>query len=627
MTKRNAVGGQAVIEGVMMRGAKGIATAVRTPSGDIEVDMKETVPYTRKHRVLGLPVIRGFISLVESLVVGIQTLNYSASFFEEELEPSRFESWFNNVFKEKSKDVIMGLSLMLSLGFAVLLFFIVPTIGASVFRRLGIRNLGLNIIEGCIRVTVFLLYIYLIAKMEDIKRVFQYHGAEHKTIFCYENNVELTPDNVSKFQRFHPRCGTNFLFLVMMVSIVLFSLTGWNSIWQRILYRIILLPIVSGITYELIKWLGKSKSRIASVVAGPGLRLQGLTTREPDYSQLEVAIVALKAAEGMEYEHLLRKQSGIAQEGRVEAGEDGENSHCSEEQKPSDDVKKEEAGKSIGQLLSAGYELLKDAEIESYMLDAQLLLSKALKKDKIFIITNRELSVSCEEAEEYMQLIEARKTKKPIKYLLGETEFMGINLIVKEGVLIPRPDTEILVEEVIREIGERGYSKVCDVCSGSGAIGLAIAEAVSQVKIEFYDISPIAREVNEANIHKLGLQDKTSFYSSDLLDEAVSNGKVFDVIVSNPPYIRSDVIPDLMEDVKAHEPYLALCGGEDGLDFYRKITVQSLKCLKQGGLLAFEIGFDQGEEVQEILKANGFQDITCVKDLAGNNRVVRGIRK
>ena len=161
-------------------------------------------------------------------------------------------------------------------------------------------TMGMNIVEGIIRVLIFLLYVYLIGKMEDIKRVYQYHGAEHKTIFCYENNVELTPENAAKFGRLHPRCGTNFLFLVMIVSIIVFSLTGWNSIGERIMYRIILLPLISGVSYEIIKWMGKSKGSLAKILSYPGLKLQNLTTREPDLSQLEVAIKALKVAEGIE---------------------------------------------------------------------------------------------------------------------------------------------------------------------------------------------------------------------------------------------------------------------------------------------------------------------------------------
>ncbi|ERI93473.1 hypothetical protein HMPREF1982_01671 [Clostridiales bacterium oral taxon 876 str. F0540] len=314
MEKKVTVGGQAVIEGVMMRGSIGVATAVRTSSGEIVIDKNDSIPYTKKYKVFGFPIIRGFVSLLDSLIVGIKTLNYSASFFEEEGEKSKFDKWFDNKFKDKSNDVLAGISLILSLGFSILLFFMLPTYAANFFKKsFTLNTVLLNVIEGIIRVILFLLYIYLIGKMEDIKRVYEYHGAEHKTIFCYENKVELTPENAKKFGRLHPRCGTNFLFLVMIVSIILFSFTGWNSLWQRLIYRIILLPIVSGVTYEIIRWMGKSKSRLSYILAYPGLMLQNLTTKEPDLEQLEVAIAALKAAEGIYMEE--RKEEQIESSG------------------------------------------------------------------------------------------------------------------------------------------------------------------------------------------------------------------------------------------------------------------------------------------------------------------------
>ncbi len=300
MARNVNVGGQAVIEGVMMRGSNGIATAVRTVGGEIVVKKKSYTSYTKKNKLLGLPIIRGFVSLIESLIIGVQTLNFSASFFEEDEVPSKFDKWLNKIFKEKSNDVIMGISLVISLIVSIGLFFILPTLVASVFSKMGAGVMAMNIVEGVIRVTIFLLYVYLIGKMEDIKRVYQYHGAEHKTIFCYENEIELTSENASKFGRLHPRCGTNFLFLVMIVSIVVFSLTGWNSIGERIMYRIILLPLISGVSYEIIKWMGKSSGTLAKILSYPGLKLQNLTTKEPDLSQIEVAIKALKVAEGIE---------------------------------------------------------------------------------------------------------------------------------------------------------------------------------------------------------------------------------------------------------------------------------------------------------------------------------------
>lgn len=301
MIRKSSVGGQAVIEGVMMRGSKGIATAVRLSDNEIVVDVKEAIPFTKRNKFFGLPIIRGFVTLIESMVIGIQSLNYSASFFEEESEPSGFDKWFNEKFKDKSNDVLIGISLVISIIISVLVFFIFPTFAANFFKKtVSTNSLVLNIFEGIIRVAIFILYIYLIGKMDDIKRVFEYHGAEHKTIFCYENEIELMPENASKFGRLHPRCGTNFMFLVMIVSIILFSLTPWASLLERIIYRVLLLPVISGITYEIIKWMGKNEGKLSYIVAYPGLMLQKITTKEPDLTQLEVAIKALKAAEGIE---------------------------------------------------------------------------------------------------------------------------------------------------------------------------------------------------------------------------------------------------------------------------------------------------------------------------------------
>ncbi|SHH81944.1 Uncharacterized conserved protein YqhQ [Clostridium collagenovorans DSM 3089] len=303
MSKRVNVGGQAVIEGVMMRGQAATATAVRKPDGEIIVKKDEIIPLGKRYKILALPLIRGFVNLIESLVIGIKALNYSSTFFEddEDAKESKIDQWMTRVFKDKTGDVLIGISLVLSLIFSMLLFFILPTTAANIFKKIGIENvLLLNILEGVIRVGIFLAYIYLIGKMGDIKRVFQYHGAEHKTIFCYENGVELTPENAQRFGRLHPRCGTNFMFLVMIVSIVLFTFTGWGNYLERIFFRLLLLPVVSGVTYEIIRWMGKSEGKLSKIMSYPGLMLQKLTTKEPDLEQLEVAIASLKAAEGIE---------------------------------------------------------------------------------------------------------------------------------------------------------------------------------------------------------------------------------------------------------------------------------------------------------------------------------------
>jgi len=278
---------------------------------------------------------------------------------------------------------------------------------------------------------------------------------------------------------------------------------------------------------------------------------------------------------------------------------------------------------NIGEILLKSYQILKSVKIESYLLDSQLLLGKVLNKDKLFIMINRDFNLNEQEQNEFLRLVELRKNKMPIKYILGVCEFMGMDFIVGPGVLVPRPDTEILVEEVIKIIDQKGYTEICDVCSGSGAIGISIAKLVKNAKVMMYEISQGAIEVSDLNIKRFDLSSRVKSQISDLLRGPIEQNIKFDVIVSNPPYIRESVIPTLMDDVKNYEPIIALDGGKDGLDFYRRITLESLLVLKKGGLLAFEIGYDQRQEVMDILLKSGFKEVECIKDLSGNDRVIK----
>ncbi|WP_251861644.1 peptide chain release factor N(5)-glutamine methyltransferase [Clostridium sp. Marseille-Q2269] len=277
----------------------------------------------------------------------------------------------------------------------------------------------------------------------------------------------------------------------------------------------------------------------------------------------------------------------------------------------------------LKELLLAGYNILKKESIDSYQIDSQLLLGKALKKDRLFILTNPDYKIDQEEKDTYFKLIDLRKNKMPIKYILGTTEFMGLDFNIKEGVLIPRPDTEILVETILQEIQNKNYKYICDVCCGSGIIGITIGHTLNNTEITCYDIEHIPYCVTKENIFKYNLQHRIKVLKSDLLIEAINEKRKFDVIVSNPPYIRNDVIETLMDDVKKYEPFEALSGGEDGLFFYREIVKQSLEVLNDGGTLAFEIGYDQKIQVSNILEKYGFKDIICIKDLAGNDRVIK----
>lgn len=295
MGKKTSIGGQAVIEGVMMRGPKKIAIAVRRPDGEIEVDVKDCIPLTKRNKILSVPIIRGSVSLIDSLGIGMKSLTYSASFFEEEESESKFDKFLKEKLGDKAEGVIMGFSVALSFVIAIAIFVGIPTYSASLIDKITKISILKNLFEGLVRLIIFVVYIYLISKLKDIQRVFEYHGAEHKSIFCYEAGEELTPENAKRYKRLHPRCGTNFLLIVMLISILFFSFLGWPGVLMRIISRIVFLPVVAGLSYELIKWLGKSESGLARILAYPGLMLQNLTTREPDEKQLEVAIAALKA--------------------------------------------------------------------------------------------------------------------------------------------------------------------------------------------------------------------------------------------------------------------------------------------------------------------------------------------
>ena len=276
-----AVGGQAVIEGVMMRDAAKTATAVRLPNGEIAVEMHPVTSIRDRYPVLNLPLIRGSVIMVESLVIGMRVLSFSAQAAGEEDE-------------QMTKKEI-ALTILFALVLASVLFIVIPTGAAHLAAAYTNDPIVFNLIEGGIRLAVFLLYIWGISWMGGIRRVFQYHGAEHKTIHCYEAGEALTVENVQKFPRLHPRCGTNFLLIVMVIAIVFHVFFGWPDLWLRILSRLAVLPVVAGVSYEIIRFAGRSENRIVRILITPGLWLQYLTTRPPDDEMVEVAIESLKA--------------------------------------------------------------------------------------------------------------------------------------------------------------------------------------------------------------------------------------------------------------------------------------------------------------------------------------------
>ena len=296
-----SIGGQAVIEGIMMKGPGCMATAVRKADGSILVDKQESSSFIRKYKLNKIPILRGFLAFFESLFTGVKCLMFSAKecdLEDESYEMSKTEKWVMEKFGDKLFDILMYVSVLFSLVLGIGLFMILPKLtveGVSKLIGTPIHESISVLIEGVIRITLFVIYMLLISRMKDIHRVFQYHGAEHKTIFAYEYGDELTVENVKKHTRFHPRCGTSFLVLVMIVSVIVFFFVPATTLWTKILWRIALLPVVAGISYELIKYAGKCSNPFTRLLSKPGVWLQHFTTKEPDDSMIEVAIAALKA--------------------------------------------------------------------------------------------------------------------------------------------------------------------------------------------------------------------------------------------------------------------------------------------------------------------------------------------
>ncbi|MEE1243751.1 DUF1385 domain-containing protein [Frisingicoccus sp.] len=286
------VGGQAVMEGVMMRHKDHYAVSVRKENGEIETTVEKRISLSEKYHVSGIPIIRGMFSFVDSLVLGMKSLMWSASFFEEE-ETKKTE-------KDGASDkLFMTLTVILSIALSVGLFMVLPFFVSNIFRKVTDSSLTLGIIEGIVRVLIFIAYIVLISRMKDIQRVFMYHGAEHKTINCIEHGEELTPENAAKYSRFHKRCGTSFLFIVMFVSILFFLLFFQifpiKNMAFKVICRILMVPIIAGVSYEIIQWAGRHDSGLVCFVSKPGFWMQKFTTREPDRDMLEVAIASIEA--------------------------------------------------------------------------------------------------------------------------------------------------------------------------------------------------------------------------------------------------------------------------------------------------------------------------------------------
>ena len=584
--KKTSIGGQAVLEGVMMRGRTGIATAVRDSDGKIRIEAERITPPEKKNFFVKLPIVRGVVNFFSSLVTGTKILMRSAEVYGgDDEEPSKFEKWLAKTFKIDIMDVVLFFGVALGLVFSIALFFILPTVLGNLFKNFFPEmNLVRNLIEGLIRIAIFVGYILFTSLLKDIKRTYMYHGAEHKTITCYEKGLDLTVENVKKCRRVHDRCGTTFMFFVMLVSILVYSVVGAlipvinENIWLKILSRVVLLPLVAGLSYELLKLLAKTDSPLVYPLKLPGLLLQKLTTKEPDDGMMEVAIAAFNKVLKMDED-------------------------------PNEPESKFVCPEKVSKVKS---DLCKKFEENGAdPVDAEWIISivSGIKRSEL----DGETKVKASDIDKINELAEERFKGKPLCYVLGNCDFYGYELKVDERVLIPRPETEELVSEVLKCVNSE--STVLDLCTGSGAIALVVSKK-SGAKVTATDVSKDALDVAEANFKLFDADVKTALIDlyGDLSDK-------FDVIVSNPPYIKTEDINVLDDVVKDYEPHLALDGGADGFDFYRRICAGAKDRLNEKGLLFLEAGMGQAEDIKKMLE-NDF-NVEIIKDISGVDRIIK----
>ena len=604
-TQRTHIGGQAVIQGVMMLSKCGMATAVRDDTGEMQTEAIRLTPPEQQAKWKRLPFVRGVVSFVSSLVLGMGALMRSSdvAFTTEEEEPSNLSKWMTEKLKVSVGEILSVISTILGVVLALALFLLLPNYLTSLIADAapaigGTGSIWYNLIDGGFRLVIFLCYILFTLLFKSLRETYQYHGAEHKTINCYEYGDELTVENVKKASRLHDRCGTTFIFLVLIVSILIFALVNWALAalhwvtgigWAdgiiSFIVKIIFLPVVAGISYEVLRLLSKTDSVLVLPLKAPGYLLQKLTTREPDDPMIECAIAAFKKAKEMEDDPNSPERSFVTET-------------------------------KLSKLLETMKSRFEKRGIDAS--DAEWIVSLTLDIPRSAL--SQERIVSRKECREIVNIFDERMTGRPLWYIFGDTDFCGCKIKVDERVLIPRPETELLVRQALAAL--KDGDSMLDLCTGSGAIAVAVAVEAAKKKsvtIVGADISEDALEVARENARIN--QASVTFVKADLFDGI--RGK-FDLITANPPYIKSGEIASLDQEVRDFEPRIALDGGEDGLDFYRRIAERIRRYIVRGGMCIMECGEGQAQEIIRIFRETARCDFAMVvRDDAGVERIVK----
>ncbi|MDE7083309.1 MAG: peptide chain release factor N(5)-glutamine methyltransferase [Clostridia bacterium] len=589
------IGGQAVLEGVMMMGKTCMATAVRDPNGDVQVEAKRLHRKNSTKKASKIPFVRGIVNLVLSLINGTKTLMRSAAVYgEDDEEGGKLQKWLAEKFKVSAMDVISTISVVLGVILALGIFIFLPRFLVSLITPI-VGTVWEYVLLGVIKLVIFLAYLGLILLLKDIRRLYMYHGAEHKTINAYEHGVELTPENVMQCSRLHDRCGTSFLFIVLIINIVIISLVGWGfyelvpgiesgvaKFFINLAIEIVLLPVIAGVSYEVLKFLAKFDNKFVSVIKAPGMLLQkGLTTREPTEDMVEVAIAAFKKVLEMDADETVPETNFVT-------------------------------GGILSKMLEEAKNRFKEQDIDES--DAEWIFSIVLGIPRSELKYERTVKPS--ESKEIVEIFEKRLTGRPLWYVIGDTDFYGCKINVDERALIPRPETELLADCVVKS-AEEG-DKILDMCTGSGCIAVSVAKALKgkNVIVSAADVSDAAIMLAEENAR---LNDVTVHFTvSDLFRNV--RGR-FNIIVCNPPYIKSSEIPTLQKEVREYEPKVALDGGEDGLEFYRRLVADVRQYLVKGGMLIMECGEGQVNDILQIFHKRDYAIV--LKDLAGVERFVK----
>lgn len=582
----------------MMMGKTSYCTAVRDSDGQIQVEKKRINRSKHAVRASKIPFVRGVVNMYNSLVRGTTALTRSAEVYgSDEEEPGRIEKWFAEKLHLNLMNVLTVVGVFLGVVLAVVIFMLLPRVLIDQLDKYLWHELKGSVWEyvmlGAFKLIIFLAYLGLIMISKSIRNLYRYHGAEHKTINCYERGMELTKENVMACSRIHDRCGTSFLFIVLIINIAVIGVVGWAlnvhlikngalKLLANIGLEIVLLPVISALSYEVLKLFAHIRGPVGVIFKWPGMLLQKVfTTREPTEEMVEVAITAFNAAMEMDADPEIRECSFVT-------------------------------GGLLTDMLADTKKLFAKNGIDGS--DAEWIYSIVLNIGRSELSRQRVIKPS--ESRSINEIIDKRLTGRPLWYVIGDVDFYDCNIKVDERALIPRPETEILAQQAVNSVEEG--DKVLDMCTGSGCIAIAIAKHCrsKRVQVTAADVSDAAIMLAQENANYNSVE--INFVQSDLFSRV--HGR-FNLIVCNPPYIKSSEIDTLQREVKDFEPRIALDGGDDGLEFYRRLAKEVTRFIVRGGLLILEVGEGQAEEVLKLFDKREYAMV--VKDFDGVDRILK----